>query len=108
GCRFRPLERSHPPLEGKQAEAAREAWLAAEARLLSPQGRPLPEVIALEVLQGNRACLPLLADWLAEHGLLEPAVRQRLEHLRTGNLETEWRLAAGLACDFNNLLTIIL
>jgi hypothetical protein len=67
---------------GKQAEAARRAWLAAEERLLSPEGRPLPEVIALAVLQGDHAQLGVLADWLAEQGRLDPLIRERLDGLR--------------------------
>jgi signal transduction histidine kinase len=94
--------------QGDQAEAARAAWLAAEARLLDPIDRPLAEVIALEILKGDHACLDVLVDWLTEQGRVEPAFRQRLVRLQTEQREHGHVLAAGLAYDFNNLLTVVL
>jgi hypothetical protein len=62
--------------------ATREAWLAAEDRLLNPNGRPLPEVVANAVLRGDHAQLGVLADWLAEQGQLEPVIRDRVQGFR--------------------------
>src|SRR5207249_1998905 len=89
--------------EGEKAQAAREAWLAAEAQTLDPRGRPLPEVVALEVLRGEHASLGVLADWLSDQGLLEPAFRERVERVRSESLDAAWRLVAGAASDFNCL-----
>jgi signal transduction histidine kinase len=93
---------------GEKADLARRAWLAAEARLLDPRERSLPEVIALEVLKGEHANLGILVDWLMEQGLLDVAIARRFEQLRAQHLATAWRLAAGVAHDFNNLLTVVI
>src|SRR5947208_1773822 len=60
---------------GENAEIAREAWLAAEARLFATAGRPLPEVIAVEEL--HRVHSPEYLHKLRE-GSLSDAEQRRI------------------------------
>jgi hypothetical protein len=61
---------------------ARDAWLAAEARLLDPTGKSLAQQAGIAALQGNEAELGVLADWLADQNKLDLVVAGRLKQLR--------------------------
>lgn len=58
------------------------AWLAAESRLLDPAGKDVAQLIATEILRGDDSGLPILVDWMAEHGRLDEAVRNRILQLK--------------------------
>jgi hypothetical protein len=81
----------HPDLSGTlpadrdvdfALQVAREAWHAAETLLLNPEGRSVPEVIGIALLQGDHDQLGILADWLADQDRLDPILRDRLERLQ--------------------------
>lgn len=56
-------------------------WNASRRALLNPQGKGIPEQVAIEILKGEDH-LGILVDWLEDNGRLDDIIRARIDELK--------------------------